>query len=145
MHFMGFQIGSFFVEMVIKFEVKVMSLKVRHNKNARDCTWKLPKPIIDMLGLQGNTVPEFFIMGHSTAPDCPCILIVARGVRVERSSFSKFPFGKGINRVAHIPVVRRSIAFKTPGSPVGLGSAHRSSVSYLKPSRKLQAFRLLQD
>jgi len=67
---MGFQIGSYFIKTVIEFKVKVMCLKIRHNKNARNRPGKFTKTVIDILGLQGNTPPELFIVRHGTAPDC---------------------------------------------------------------------------
>ena len=65
---MGFQVGSFFVEMVIKLKVQVMGLKIRHDKDARNRTREFSKTVVDILGLKGNTFSEIFIMRHGPAP-----------------------------------------------------------------------------
>lgn len=55
---MGLKIGSFLIEVVVKFKVKMLGLKVGHNKNAWDCVRKFSETVVDVLSLQGNAFFE---------------------------------------------------------------------------------------
>lgn len=48
---MGFKIGSFLIKMVIEFEIKVLCLKIGHDKNARNRARKFPETVVNVLGL----------------------------------------------------------------------------------------------
>ena len=59
---MRLQISSRLIELIIKIEIEVMRLQIHDKKYRWHRPRKLAKAIVDVLGLERNTLPKSFIV-----------------------------------------------------------------------------------
>ena len=62
MHGMRLQIRSRLVELVIKIQIQMMRLQIHDKEHGRHRTRKFTKSVVYVLGLEGNALPELFIV-----------------------------------------------------------------------------------
>jgi hypothetical protein len=108
---MGVQIGTGLEMVIVKLQVKMVSLKISENEDAGNSSGKFSEAIENILSHQRHTLLKLIAMDLSAATNACALLPCPRRTRVKRSTRSKLPLGEGFYSCPHVWVVGWAVTF----------------------------------
>src|SRR5918997_6688688 len=107
---LGSQVSPRSEVLVVELQLQVVSLQVGQYEDARHGAGELPEAVVDVLSHDRYALLELLAVDLGALSHPGALLPGTRRVRVERSSRTELPLGKGLDGGPHVRIVRRAVA-----------------------------------